>query len=83
MDVQLHTHCLERMAERGASQEEIIETVSTGERFQAKYDRTGFRRNFSFESTWRKKYYKTKQVEAYCVPKEDGWLVISVVTRYF
>jgi len=83
MQIRFHSHAVERMTERGAVENEVIETVANGEKFQAKYGRTGFRRNFSFEKNWRNLYYKTKQVEVYCVPESDGWLVISVVTRYF
>ena len=57
--------------------------MESGERFPAKLGRSGFRRNFSFEGTWRGRLYTTKQVEAYAVAEGGGWLVITVVTRYF
>ncbi|MCS6903534.1 MAG: hypothetical protein NZO41_04590 [Candidatus Bipolaricaulota bacterium] len=41
------------------------------------------RRNFPYGKTWRSKTYSTKQVEAYAVQEADGWLVITVITRYF
>jgi hypothetical protein len=34
---------------------EVIATVERGERFSAKFGRTGFRKNFAFNSTWRGK----------------------------
>ena len=46
--VRIHSHARERMEERGATEEEVIETVRKGERFPAKFGRTGFRRNFPF-----------------------------------
>jgi hypothetical protein len=82
MKVRLHSHAKERGAERGATEGEIIATVLEGERFPAKYGRTGFRRNFPFEAEWRGQSYRTKQVEAYAV-EEDGWLVITVTVKYF
>ncbi len=82
MEVRLHSHARERAAERGAAEEEIIATVLDGEEFSAKYGRTGFRRNFPFDGEWRGRSYKTKQVEALAV-EENGWLVITVVVRYF
>lgn len=82
MTVRLHRHAKERLSERGATEEEVIATVQTGERFPAKFGRTGFRRNFLFHGEWRGKRYTTKQVEAYAVA-EKGWLVITVITRYF
>jgi len=83
MAIRFHPHALERMDQRGATKQEVIVTVETGERFKAKFNRTGFRRNFAFEKQWRGKHYETKQVEAYAVQENDDWLVISVITRYF
>ena len=83
MTVRLHPHARERLAERGATEGEVIATVDHGERFAAKYGRTGFRRNFLFEGTWRGRRYATKQVEAYAVDEEGAWLVITVVVKFF
>ena len=82
MNVRLHPHAQERLTERGATETEVVITVETGERFPAKFGRTGFRKNFPFDGKWRDRQYATKQVEAYAV-EEDGWLVITVVVRYF
>ena len=82
MKVRLHPHAKERGAERGATEAEIIAAVREGERFPAKYGRTGFRRNFPFDASWQGRSYRTKQVEAYAV-EEDGWLVITVTVKYF
>jgi len=83
MAVRFHPHARERMAERGATELEVTATVENGERFEAKFGRAGFRRNFVFEKQWRSNHYKNKQVEVYAVRENDDWLVISVVTRYF
>ena len=83
MAVRFHSHATERMAQRGATEREVLIAVETGENFKAKFGRTGFRRNFAFEKKWQGKYYKTKQIEAYAVREDDDWLVISVITRYF
>ena len=82
MQVRLHPHAKERLVERGATEVEVIAAVGEGERFPAKFGRTGFRRNFSFDGEWQGRSYKTKQVEAYAV-EEDGWLVITVMVKYF
>jgi hypothetical protein len=71
-----------RLVERGATEAEVVETVREGERFPAKYGRTGFRRNFPFGGIWRDREYETKQIEAYAV-EESGWLVITVIVRYY
>ncbi len=82
MKVRFHPHALVRLKERGATESEVIATVQQGERFPAKLGRTGFRRNFPFGATWRGRQYTTKQVEAYAV-EEDGWLVITVIVKYY
>jgi len=83
MKVTLHPHTAERLAERGATEAEVLATVTGGEQFTAKFGRTGFRRNLSFQKQWRGRFYATKQVTAFAVPEEDGWLVITVIVRYF
>ena len=83
MKVRLHPHAKERLAERGATEPEVIATAATGERFPAKFGRVGFRRNFSFQNQWRGKFYATKQVTAFAAPEADGWLVITVIVKYF
>ena len=83
MAVRFHPHARERMAERGATEQEITAAVEKGEQFEAKFGRRGFRRNFVFEKQWRGKYCKTKQVETYAVREDEDWLVISVITRFF
>jgi hypothetical protein len=48
MIVRLHPHARDRLAERGATEDEVIATITDGERFPARFNRTGFRRNFPF-----------------------------------
>jgi len=84
MAIHIHPHARERMAERGAQEDEVIKTINQGEQFPAKFGRTGFRNNFPFEDNWRDKFYHTKQVEAYAVRENPSdWLVVTVIIRYF
>ncbi len=83
LNVTLHPHAVDRLAERGATEQEVIATVQEGERFEAKFERTGFRRNFSYGRVWRGKRYDTKQVEAYAVEEGGAWVVITFVTKFF
>jgi len=83
MKVHFHPHARERMDERNATEDEVKATIEQGEKFPAKFGRTGFRRNFPFIGEWRGKSYKAKQIEAYAVQKEGNWLVLTVITRYF
>jgi hypothetical protein len=81
-EVRLHPHARDRLPLRGASENEVIETVRTGEQFPAKYGRTGFRRNFAYNQQWRGKTYATKQIEAIAV-QENGWIVLTVIVKFF
>ena len=83
MKVRLHAHAQDRLQERGAADEEVIATIERGERFGAKHGRTGFRCNFAFHSEWNNRQYATKQIEAYAVEEKDGWLVITVIVKFF
>lgn len=71
------------MAERGAVEDEVRATVAQGERFPARFGRRGFRRNFPVAGEWRGRRFETKQLEVYAVEEEGGWLVITVIVRYF
>ena len=81
--VTLHPHASGRIQIRGASADEVIETVLTGEEFPAKHGRTGFRRNFSGVFPWRGRIFDTKQLEVYAVFEDGGWLAISVIVKFF
>ncbi len=83
MIVRFHPHAQERLHERGATEDEAAATLEYGERFPAKFGRTGFRRNFPFGAKWHGRQYDTKQVEVYAVQEGSEWLVITVITRYF
>ena len=82
MNVRLHPHAQSRLAERGATADEVKKTVESGERFPAKFGRTGFRRNFVFGGEWRGRRYETKQIEAFAV-EENGWLIPTIIVKYF
>ncbi len=81
--VRIHPHAADRLAERGATESEAIDTVLSGERFEAKFGRVGFRRNFSYNGPWRNRIYATKQVEVIAASDGDGWLVVTVLVKFF
>ena len=67
---------------RGASDDEVFETLRSGERFPAKHGQTGFRRNFPGPFSWRDRMFDTKQLEVYAVFENDEWLAITVIVKY-
>ena len=83
MKINLHPHAKARLAERGATEAEVLATIVQGEQFPAKFGRAGFRRNFSYQSYWRGNFYATKQITAFAASEPDGWLVITLIVKYF
>ena len=81
--VEIHPHARERAPERGVSEQEMVETVHTGESFPVKFGRMGFRKIFGYNGTWRGRRYANKEVEAIAVEISGGWLVLTVIARYF
>jgi len=71
------------MEERNATEHEVKAAVEKGERFPARFGRTGFRRNFPFAGEWRGKSYKNKQIEVYAIQEGNDWMVLTVITRFF
>jgi hypothetical protein len=70
------------MEERGATENEVRTTICKGERFSAKFGRTGFRHHFPFESDRDGKFFRMKQVEVYGVNEGRDFIVITVVVKY-
>ncbi len=76
-------HALEQFADRGASKDEVEKAIYEGEQVPAKKGRGAFRKNFHFNSTWKGKYYKIKQVMPIVVEVADAWVVVTVYVFYF
>ena len=83
MKITFHPHAKTRLTERGATEAEVVATVTNGEEFPAKFGRIGFRRNFSFQKQRRGQFYATKQITAFAIRDANDWLVITVIVRYF
>ncbi len=71
------------MAERGATQQEIVASLANGEAAPAKLGRLAFRKNFPFERVWKGRYYETKQVMPIVRDEVDRLVVITVYVFYF
>jgi hypothetical protein len=83
MKLRIHPHARQRMWERGATVEDIRLTIASGRAILAKFGRTQFRRVFSFNSVWNGKKYARRQIDAFAVKITEGWLVITVIVKYF
>jgi hypothetical protein len=83
MTVRLHPHARARLSERGVDEFEAVSTVESGTRTPAKFGRTRFRQDFAFGSLWRGRRYSTKRVDVVAVEENDGWLILTVIARYY
>ena len=82
-NISFSRHALGQMRERGASEEEVEEAISKGERASAKKGRYAYRLNFQYERSWGEKWYHVKQVMPIVKEEDDGVIVITVYVFYF
>lgn len=76
--IKFSQHALDNMFDRGASREEVEQAINTGECFPAKKGRIAFRKNLSYNSVWKGKFYQVKQVMPIVVEEPDKFVVITV-----
>jgi hypothetical protein len=76
-------HALDQMPDRGATREEVILAILSGDPSPAKRKRVSFRKNFSFDSQWKGKSYKVKQVMPIAIEESDRIIVVTVYVFYF
>jgi len=73
-------HARVQMAERGASDDEVIQAIRTGEEAPAKRGRLAYRKNFQFDRVWGGRRYAIKQVLAIVAESPDELVVVTVYT---
>jgi hypothetical protein len=81
--VRFTRHAREQCLERGAAQDEVIETIRNGKREPAKVGRELCRQNFQFNRTWNGQEYAIKQVAPVIKEEASEIVVITVYTFYF
>lgn len=81
--INISNHAKKQILERGTTEQEVRLAILNGEAEPARKGRIMYRKNFQFNSTWREKKYKVKQV-APIVKKENGdFIVITVYVFYY
>ncbi len=83
MAILIHSHAKERLAERGATEDEVGLTLRKGFVLPARFGRRKHWANFPFERYWHGKYFRFKQIEVYSVDEGEDIIVITVVVKYF
>ena len=83
MIIVISNHAREQMLERGAREEEVIFAIEKGEFEPARRNRRLFRKNFQFNSIWRGRQYRIKQVAPLVADEGDKIVVVTVYVFYF
>lgn len=81
--IEFSDHAREKMADRGASEEEVMIAIRMGHPEPARKGRVMFRKNFSYHALWRGKYYRVKQVAPVVAEESDRLVVVTVFVFYF
>jgi hypothetical protein len=83
MNIRLHPHAVRRLAERGATRDEVVYTVKHGSSSAAKFGRTKFTHTFAYNRKWLGQSYRSTVIEAFAQEvAADTWLVITVVVKF-
>jgi len=74
---------LETVRDRGATCEEVQQTIRQGEEVPAKRRRMAFRKNFPHQARWKGRYYESKQVVPIVAEQADRLVIVTVYTFLF
>ena len=83
MQIVFTRHAQQKMQARGASIDEVKETILQGEHIPAKHGRVAYRKNFQYNSKWGGNFYHIKQVVPITKKRNKKSVVITVYTFYF
>ncbi len=81
-EIRFSDHAMDQINDRGTSKEEVRTAIRGGEDIPAKRGRKAYRKNFSFESYWKGRYYSIKQVMPIVREELESIVVITVYVFY-
>lgn len=81
--IRLSGHARQQIAFRGATEQEILETIRDESWQPAEHGRIQCDRNFSFNMMWNNRHYGTKQVRPIFVEEPNEIVVVTVYVYYF
>ncbi len=82
MSIQIEPHTLVRARERGASEDEIVDTINSGIQIAAKSGRIGKAKVFKFNSIRDGKYFEEKKIEVFYVIENQDIVTVTVYVFY-
>lgn len=81
--VVLTTHAQERMRERGAREEDVVQAIRVGQREAAQRGLSLYRLNLEFHGEWDGRHYGVRQVAPVVAEEGDRLVVVTVYVFYF
>jgi len=77
------THARQRLRERGASEEDVVEAIRIGLKETAQRGLFQYRINLEYKREWDGKYYDVQQVLPVVAEEKDRIIVVTVYVFYF
>ena len=81
--IRLSGYARQQLGFRGASEQDVIESIRTSTWEPAELGRLECRKNFAFNAEWNGKYYSTRQIRPIFVEEPDEIVVVTVYVYYF
>ena len=81
--IRLSGHARQQLGFRGASEQDVIESIRTSTWEPAELGRLECRKNFAFNAEWNGKYYSTRQIRPIFVEEPDEIVVVTIYVYYF
>ncbi len=81
--IEFTAHALQRMRERGASDQNVREAIRIGQKEPAERGLAMYRLNVEFKRAWDGRYYAVQQVVPVAAEEADRIVVVTVYTFYF
>jgi len=81
--IRLSGHARQQLGFRGASEQEVVETIHSANWQPAESGRHDCRRDFPFNGIWNGRYYAIKQVRPVFVQEGKEIVVVTVYVYYF
>lgn len=82
MNIQIEPHTLQRAIERGATENEITDTINSGVNILGRLGRLGKSKVFLFNAERNGKYFEEKKLEVYYVIENSIIITITVYVFY-
>ncbi len=81
--IRLSGHARGRLSRRGATEQEVSDTIRTEVWQPAKRGRLECRKNYDFHAEWNGEYYATKQIRPVFADEPSEIVVVTIYVYYF